>query len=250
MSIKTKLSLLKSRIQQIIYMGSKVRCNICKASYALFAPYGDPIRTNAKCPSCGSLERHRLIWKYLKEKTDFFKSKNKKIRVLHFAPEEFFYNSFYDSSRIDYFPCDLFPNIFSFDKKKLIKGVDILKIPYEDNYFDYILCNHVLEHIPNDQAAMIELYRIMKSGGLGIFQVPIDYNLDFTYEDVSIITEEGRKKAFGQKDHVRWYGKDYKIRLARSGFSVNEDHFIKSLTQEEIFKNGFLSTELIYCCTK
>jgi len=132
------LALLKSRIQQIIYMGSKVRCNICKASYSSFTPHGDPTRTNAKCLSCGSLERHRLILKYLKEKTEFFKSRNKNIRVLHFAPEEFFYNSFNDNRQIDYSPCDLFPDIFSFDKKKLIQRVDILKIPYEDNYFDFM----------------------------------------------------------------------------------------------------------------
>jgi len=113
-----------------------------------------------------------------------------------------------------------------------------------------ILCNHVLEHIPDDHTAMSELYRVMKSDGLGIFQVPIDYNIDCTYEDFSIITEKDRIKAFGQKDHVRWYGNDYKNRLAKSGFSVNEDHFIKSLTKEEILKNGLLSKELIYCCTK
>lgn len=248
--VQRNLVQLKSMLQKIIYRGSKVRCNICKLSYETFAPYGDPPRFNAKCPNCGSLERHRLILRYLKEKTTFFKNNKKNIRVLHFAPEEFFYNSFSNHANIDYFPCDLFPDIFSFDKKKIIRKVDILSIPYEDNYFDYILCNHVLEHIVEDRIAMSELYRVMNNGGLGIFQVPIDYNLDLTYEDSSITTEKDRKKAFGQKDHVRWYGKDYKMRLSQIGFTVNEDQFINTLKKDEIFRNGFSDNELIYCCTK
>jgi SAM-dependent methyltransferase len=230
--------------------GTGVFCNICKSSYAKFAYYGNPKRENARCPTCDSLERHRLIFSFLEHKTSLFKETKNKLKLLHFAPEGFFYEAFNSSDSIEYVPCDLYPDIFDFDKKGIINKVDITQVPYEDNSFDYILCNHVLEHIPDDNKAISELYRVMKKDGLGIFQVPIDYNLDTTYEDFSITSKKGRTKAFGQKDHVRWYGKDYKSKLEKIGFRVIEDDYVNNFTLEEIYKLGFSSGELLYCCTK
>ena len=114
--------------------------------------------------------------------------------------------------------------------------MDITDIPFEKDTFDFILCNHVLEHVPDDKLAMSELYRVMKKGGNGIFQVPIDYGRATTYEDWTITTPEERKKAFGQHDHVRWYGQDYKLRLHEAGFSVHEDDFVKKFSSEDIYK--------------
>ena len=230
--------------------GNTVCCNICKFSYAKFAYYGNPKRSNAKCPSCNSLERHRLIFSFLEQKTPLFTESKKKVKLLHFAPEAFFYKTFNSSDSIEYVPCDLYPGIFDFDNENPIKEVDITQIPYKDNSFDYILCNHVLEHIPNDSLAMSELFRVLKKDGLGIFQVPIDYNLETTYEDFSITTEKARTKAFGQKDHVRWYGKDYKSKLEKAGFKVTEDPYVKQFSKEEVYQYGFPSDELLYCCTK
>jgi ubiquinone/menaquinone biosynthesis C-methylase UbiE len=127
--------------------------------------------------------------------------------------------------------------------------VDITNIPFEDSVFDVILCNHVLEHIPDDLNAMAELYRVLKSGGWGIFQVPLDNRNNSTYEDFSITTPEARQKAFGQKDHVRIYGKDYPDRLRKVGFDVKTNDFALKMSAEERFEYG-LKKQLIYYCEK
>jgi hypothetical protein len=108
----------------------------------------------------------------------------------------------------------------------------------------------VLEHIPDDILAMRELYRVMKKGGWGIFQVPIRQTLEKTYEDFSITDPKEREKAFGQNDHVRWYGQDYKDRLKRVGFNVTEDDYVKKFSPNEIFQFGLKPTELIKYCVK
>jgi SAM-dependent methyltransferase len=233
-----------------LYRRNKVLCPICNLKFNEFEPFGIVPRKNARCPNCGALERHRLLWKYLYEKTDLFYTE-KKIRLLHFAPEKAFYDIFSVNQNIEYNPCDLFPESYNkYYGKIKVKKVDIIDIPFEENYFDIILCNHVLEHIPNDLLAMSELYRVMKKGAWAILQVPIDYNREITYEDFSITTPEGKEKAFGQNDHVRCYGRDYKDRLGRVGFRVNEDNFIKSFTPENLFRYGLMGSELIYCCKK
>lgn len=231
------------------YLGDKVLCPICNSKFKEFAPYGLVPRKNAKCHNCDSVERHRLLWKYLNEKTDLF-SKDNKIRLLHFAPEKVFYNIFSINPNIEYNPCDLYPESYDYEGEVKIKMADITDIPFEDNYFDIILCNHVLEHIPDDALAMSELYRVMKKEAWAILQVPIDYSREITYEDFSITTPEGREKAFGQNDHVRYYGRDYKDRLKNAGFFVTEDNFVKSFSKKNLFRFGLMSTELIYYCKK
>jgi len=228
------------------YEGNQVTCIICNSNYREFAPYGVKNRKNARCHICGSLERHRLLWKYFIDKKLF----NKPMSILHFAPEKVFYNFFSTSKDIEYFPCDLMPEVYNYKGKTKIIKADITSIPFDSNSFDFILCNHVLEHIPDDKLAMSELYRVMKDGGMGIFQVPIDYNREQTYEDFSITTPEGRLKAFGQHDHVRWYGRDYKDRLAKVGFQVVEDDFVKTFSEKEQFKYGFMNSEMIFSVKK
>jgi len=245
-SIKQKHREYRKKRKEKIFKGNIVQCSICNSEYREFGPFGNTKRKNSKCHNCGSLERHRLVWKYIQDKELI----NKPLRLLHFAPEKVFYKIFSEIPEIDYFPCDLHPHIYNYNGKTPVRKADITKIPFEDNSFDFILCNHVLEHIPNDSLAMAELYRVMKPNGLGIFQVPIDYDRDKTYEDFSIISPKARLKAFGRRDHVRWYGKDYKERLTNTGFEVTEDDYISSFTKEEQFKYGFDSTELIYLCKK
>ncbi|WP_223033954.1 class I SAM-dependent methyltransferase [Hanstruepera marina] len=231
------------------YYGSNVKCPICKSEYRIFKTYGLSQRKNAECLNCGSLERHRLLWKYLNEKINFFESK-KQFRMLHFAPEKIFYNIFTQVSNLQYIPCDLNPEVFKYNGNIPIEKVDITKIPYKDNAFDFILCNHVLEHIPNDKLAMSELFRVMKPNGFGIFQVPLNPLLNETYEDFSITSPEAREKAFGQKDHVRVYGLDYKEKLESVGFRVNVDDYVKSFDKDLRFKYGFMESERIYNCSK
>lgn len=229
--------------------GDNVFCEICGSKFKKFLTFGKTKRINARCPNCGSLERHRLMWKYLNEKTNFFSSKHK-IKLLHFAPEKFFYDIFSKNQNINYFPCDLLPENYSYDGSVKITKVNITNIPFDENHFDVVLCNHVLEHIPDDRLAMSELFRVMKKGAWGIFLVPIDYNREFTYEDFTITTPKGREEAFGQFDHVRWYGKDYKNKLEKVGFIVKEDDFSKSLSSSELFKYGLVATDCVYYCKK
>ncbi|WP_153800680.1 class I SAM-dependent methyltransferase [Foetidibacter luteolus] len=231
------------------YKGDKVVCTICHSTFREFGPFGLVTRQNALCHNCGSLERHRLTWKYLQEKTDFF-NPGKKTQLLHFAPEKALYDVFSENENIEYIPCDLFPEYYNYNGKVDIRTVDITNIPFEDNRFDVVLCNHVLEHIPDDKLAMRELYRVLKKGGWAILQVPIDYNRATTYEDFSIRTPEERLKAFGQSDHVRWYGRDYKDRLAEAGFKVTEDSYVKSFSSGDLFRYGLMASELIYYCKK
>jgi len=239
----------KKRIQFKLHRGDRVFCPICNSNFKKFAPYGLVKRENAKCYNCGSLERHRLLWKYLNERTTFFNN-DEKIRLLHFAPEKCLYDIFSKNKNLDYNPCDLSPEKYAYNEIKKITKADLNNIPFDENSFDVVLCSHVLEHIPDDRKAMSELYRVMKKGAWGIFQVPIDYSRKTTYEDFTIISSKKRKKAFGQFDHVRWYGEDYKDRLKSVGFNVTEDEYIKSFTSEELYRFGLMPSEIIYFCRK
>lgn len=228
------------------YEGHEVICNICNSNFREFGVRGVNKRNNARCHNCGSLERHRLVWKYINDK----KLLNKSLSILHFAPEKVFYDIFSMASGINYFPCDLMPDKYNHNGKTQIIKADITNIPFDSNQFDFILCNHVLEHIPDDNLAMSELFRVLKKGGKGIFQVPIDNNRENTYEDFSITSPEGRLKAFGQHDHVRWYGRDYKNKLEKVGFEVLVDDFVTTFSKAEQFKFGFRNSEMIYFCKK
>ncbi|MDP3312592.1 bifunctional 2-polyprenyl-6-hydroxyphenol methylase/3-demethylubiquinol 3-O-methyltransferase UbiG [Lutibacter sp.] len=230
------------------YQGDKVYCPICKSKYTIFGPVGIPERENARCFKCNSLERHRLVYLFLENNTDIFTEKQ--LKLLHFAPEKAFYNVFSERTNIDYYPCDLVPERFKFSQNVIIQKVDITNIPFDNDSFDFIICNHVLEHVIDDIRAMKQLYKVLKKGGVAILQVPIDYNLEFTYEDLTITTPKERENAFGQFDHVRTYGKDYVKRLINVGFGVEEVDYTKEFTDEEINKFGFENGEKIYLCKK
>jgi SAM-dependent methyltransferase len=222
---------------------------LCNSSFCNFEPFGAVKRENARCHTCNSLERHRLLWTYFKDKTNLFKN-IKKIKLLHFAPEECFYNIFSKDKNIEYYPGDLMPHIYNYYGPVKIQKMDVTSIPFEDNYFDVIICNHVLEHIENDSLAMSELYRVMKKGSWGAFMVPIDQKKSTTYEDFSIMTPEARLVAFGQDDHVRIYGRDYVERLGKHGFNVLEENYCQLFSDEDCFRFGFLRNELIHICRK
>lgn len=201
-----------------------------------FLPYGyESPRENVLSPSTLSLERHRLLWLYLKHKTDFFTAS---LKVVHFAPEQAFYKRFQKLKNLDYTTTDL--NSPLADVK-----ADICNLPFKDASFDVILCNHVLEHIPDDTKAMQELYRILKPGGWGIFQIPQDLKRETTFEDDSITDKKERTIIFGQYDHVRIYGRDYFNKLRTVGFTVEEVDYTASITSEEIEKYRLAKGELI-----
>ena len=188
---KTIVAIAK-KIKNLFYMGNALACPICTKQFRKFLPFGVIPRKDAQCPHCGSLERHRLLWLYLQSRTDLF---SKSVRLLHFAPEECFQNVFKKSKTMEYISADLYAH------NAMIK-MDITDIKFQDNIFDVVLCNHVLEHIVDDEKAMKELYRVLKPDGFAILQVPIDTTTEITLEDFSITSPEERLHHYGQEDHV------------------------------------------------
>jgi len=201
---------------------------------------GGGYRLNSTCPRCSSSDRERLIYLYLKNKTELF---YKDIKVLHVAPERNLQRVLMAHPNIDYLCADL-------DSAFTMVKMDITNIKYENNFFDVIICNHVLEHIINDRIAMSELYRVLKPGGWAILQVPLSLSLNKTYEDPKVTTPEEREKVFGQKDHVRIYAKDYKDRLEKIGFIVDINSYVNELDEFTIHKYQLLKEENIYICSK
>lgn len=206
------------------YKGKNVFCPCCNGDFRRFLPFGNPERKNALCPKCSSLERHRLLWLFFRDRTNLF---SEKLKVLHFAPEYIFQKKLRSMNNIDYISADISSPL------AMVK-MDITCIPYEDNYFDVILCNHVLEHIIDDIKAIRELYRVLKPGSWAIIQSSIDFGRERTFEDFNIKLPQDRKKAFGQDDHVRIYGRDYIDRLKNIGFEIKMDNYIDSIEEDVI----------------
>ena len=224
----------------LFYKGNKVECPVCSARFRVFLPYGRKSRSNALCPRCLSLERHRLIWLYLKRKTDFF---TKKSKLLHIAPEHCFIDRFEKLPNLEYITADI--------ESPLAKvKMDAHDIPFEEASFDMVFCNHVLEHVTDDIKVMSEIFRVMKPGGWGILQIPLFFPLaEKTTEDPTITDPKIREELFGQDDHVRKYGLDYADRLRNAGFNVEED-YTSTLSKEELHKFGLLESEILFTVSK
>ena len=220
----------------LFFKGSNFTDPIDGKSYRKFLPYGyGKQRPNALSPGTLSLERHRQMWLYLQNETNFF---THKLKVLHIAPEQEFLRKFKKMKNLEYTSADLFSPIVD------VKA-DIVDLPFEDNSFDVIICNHVLEHIVDDRKAMSELYRVMKSGGWGIVQVPMKNSLEKTYEDVTITDPKERQKHIGQYDHVRWYGMDYFDRLKSVGFETEINFYSQKFSEAEIKRFGLNKNEIL-----
>ena len=236
-----RMSYLVRPFLKIYLKGSRYTDPIDGSGFRKFLPYGyENQRENVLSPSTLSLERHRLLWLYLKNETEFF---SKKLKVLHFAPEQAFYKRFRNLSNLDYTTTDL--NSPLADVK-----ADICDLPFKNGSFDFILCNHVLEHIPDDEKAMQELYRILKPGGTAILQIPQELDRAETFQDNSITDPKERAKIFGQYDHVRVYGRDYFDKLRAIGFKVDEADYTSQLSQADIEKYRLAKGEIIPVCHK
>jgi SAM-dependent methyltransferase len=231
-------------IFSVLYRGNGVQCPVCATSFRRFvnisrqraAPLGNV------CPRCRSFERHRLVWLFLRDRTDLLLSIGKRT-LLHVAPEPCLKKKFEAMTHLTYTASDL-------RSEDPGRRIDITAMPLLDNSVDIIICNHVLEHIPDDRKAMRELHRVLKSGGWAVINVPVDYSRDTTYEDFSLVTAVQRKINFGQADHVRVYGRDYRERLTGSGFSVKEIDYCSELGRESCRRHVLLADEMIYFCTK
>jgi len=236
-----RLSYLIRPFLIVWYKGNRYIDPIDGKSFRKFLPYGyEKQRKNVLSPSTFSLERHRLLWLYLKNQTDFFVSPKK---VLHFAPEQAFYKRFRKLKNLDYTTIDLNSPLAD------IKA-DICNLPFKDNLFDIIFCNHVLEHITDDTKAMQELYRILKPKGMAILQIPQDLSREKTFEDNTITNPRERAKIFGQYDHLRIYGRDYFDKLRDVGFIVMEENYTQKISPELIDKYRLTKGEIIPVCFK
>lgn len=230
--ILIRMSYIVRPLLVIWLKGNRYTDPIDGKSFRKFLPYGyENQRENVLSPSTLSLERHRLLWLYLKNETDFFTAPKK---MLHFAPEQAFYQQFRQQKNLDYTTTDLSSPLAD------VKA-DICNLPFYDNEFDVIFCNHVLEHIPDDTKAMQELFRVLKPGGWAVLQIPQDLSRETTFEDDSITDRKERAKIFGQYDHVRIYGRDYFDKLRNIGFEVQAIDYTKTLSDSDIKH---------YCLTK
>ncbi len=222
------------------YVGNRLICPCCNGHFRNFITFGVKPRPNAQCPRCGSLERHRLLWLYLRDKTNFFKDS---LKVLDIAPMYFFQQKCKTLSNLNYISADISSPI-------AMTKMDITNINLPDNQFDCIICYHVLEHIPDDKKAMKQLFRMLKPGGWAILESPVDPHRDETFEDPNVVSPKERERIFGHKDHVRIYAQDYKSRLEMAGFTVELDNYSTELGDNIIKKYGLMKDEIIYFCSK
>jgi hypothetical protein len=219
--------------------GAARQCVVCGSGLRSFLPFGDPPRPEAMCPVCGALERHRMIWLYLERRTDLLDGRPK--GMLHFAPERPIRRRLRHIPHLDYVTADL-------DSQLADLAMDITDIQFPDDAFDVIYCSHVLEHVPDDQRAMRELRRVLAPCGWAILQVPIRGLR--TEEDPQVKSPEERRRLYGQADHVRQYGADYRDRLIDAGFAVEREDFVGSLSEAERSRWGLPPGDDVFFCRK
>lgn len=226
-------------VRRITRFGLRKYCPVCRASVRGFETAGLIPRANARCPVCRSLERHRLIWLFLRDKLGI-RDGSRPVRLLHMAPEASLARKLTRMRHIDYVSTDL-----------RARGVrvfaDITSMPFGDECFDAVLCSHVLEHIEDEQTALRELVRVLSRDGWAVLDVPV--RGEITVEDAGVSSPEERQRLFGQKDHVRYYGMDFADRLRACGFSVEVDRFAARLPPVRRARLG-LRDEPIFLCRR
>ncbi len=238
-----RLSYPFKKMAPLLYKGNKVECPVCGKSYSKFLSYGSDVahREGVLCPGDLTLERHRLMWLYLRDFSDFFTKPN--LKVLHMAPEQCFLDKFKAQKNLDYLTGDIVSPIADMH-------FDLHNIPLEDERFDIVFCNHVMEHVEDYMQCMKEICRVMKHGGWAIMQVPQDISRAETYEDASVTSPEEREKHFWQKDHVRLFGRDYPDHLRKAGFEVEEFDPKEKLGAELFDRYRLHPSEVLYIARK
>lgn len=217
-------------IMGLWYIGKGKECPLCGCRRRKFLPYGYVTqRENALCPNCLALERHRTLWLWLLRESDIGRGAVALPRLLHVAPEVALMRKFsriYAKQPADYVTADL-------ESPLADLHFDIQHIPLEDESFDVVICNHIMEHVEDDRLAMREILRIMRKGGWGVILSPVDLQREKTFEDDTITDEAERTRIFGQYDHRRIYGRDYAERLREAGFEVYECDYANLIPAKE-----------------
>ncbi len=208
--------------------GDRVECPCCGGRFRGFLPGGPERRPHARCPGCGALERHRLVWLWLQRSTDLLAVPR---RVLVVAPEEFLQEALRGRPTIDYLSIDLASPL-------AMRHMDLTRLELPGASFDAVFCNHVLEHVPDDRAAMRELRRVLKPDGWAVLQTPVDPARATTFEDPAAVRPEDRLRLFGQSDHVRIYGRDLFDRLRECGWAIERVPLARSLGEPLARRHG------------
>jgi len=228
-------------LKKIFLRPKGVKCPICQWEGAEFRDYDckfGHVYKNAECPVCLSHPRHRSFYLYFKR----ILSRKRRCRFLHFAPEKCLTDFFKAYPNIEYLSVDARENA-------AMKTEDIENLSFADETFDVIFCCHVLEHVQDDKKAMAEIRRVVKTDGLAVIDVPINFYSEKTLEDPAIQSEQERTKAYWQFDHMRLYGCDFPARLRGAGFHVKVVRFNDSLGKRKRAYFG-LENFPIYHCTK
>lgn len=214
----------------------ELQCPVCRNSAEEFLPFGLGRRSNAQCPSCGSLERHRFLWLYLQRRTDFFK---RRARLLHTAPEPALAEPFQTQHHHGYIGID------AFDPHAHVQA-NLKYLPFKEGCFDIIISSHVLEHIDDDRPAIRELTRVLHPSGWAVIMVPF-HPARPTYEDMSLTTPAERKAVFGHPFHFRSYGNDLIGRLAKAGLNAKVVESKKFLTANQRKRWRINRNYLLFC---
>ena len=243
-SFRIKITNFKRHLKGLSLKGNNVACNCCGKTFTKFLPKGNglEIRENAVCPNCGSLERTRLLLFYLQNETDIFK---RNCKLLHIAPEDTLKKIFKAHSNIYYVNGDLNPNYAD-------EIIDMTNIQYPENNFDFVICSHVLGHIPDEKKAIQEMFRVLKPGGIAFVLTLLNKEDIPTIEDENIKSDAERVKIYGEKDLVRLHGNDFAVRLHAGQFSVEKIDYTKQLSSEIVEKYKLLNTRrgIIFKCTR
>jgi SAM-dependent methyltransferase len=218
------------------YWGSRFEDPINGKKYRKLLSYGraDRSRPNALAPNSLSLERHRAVWMYLKDHSDMFNGGEGR-RMLHLAPEYCFLKRFNAAQGLAITRADLVSPWADVH-------FDVHEIPFGEDHFDIIMGNHLMEHVADDRKVMSEYFRVMKPGGWGIFQVPLDRKNAKTLEDPEVTDPAERERLYWQRGHVRLYGMDYADRYRSVGFEV-EEFDLRELFGKERFERCALGEE-------
>lgn len=225
------------RVAAITSTGSAVCCPCCGREASHFVRFHGE---HDQCPGCGSLMRHRALLLLLRER---FRLPERGGRVLHVGPARAVARWLERQERVEYVSVDL-------DSPVARVRADATAMPFADESFDFAICVHVLEHIPDDRKALSEFFRVLRPGGRAVFQVPPS-ELETTREDYEVVTDPAeRERVFGQYDHVRLCGADYPARIAEAGFDVSREDYVAGLDESVRRRHGLRTGEPFDLCTK
>jgi len=237
---RAALRRLPAGARRRLYRGDARFCPVCESRLARFLPFGGSGRAEAYCPVCESLERHRLHWLYLRERTALFDGRPR--HWLHVAPEAVLAAKLRSLPGVRYVSADLA------DPRAGLR-LDVMRVPFADDVFDAIFCSHVLEHVPDDRAAMRELFRVLRPGGIALLPVP-PIRAERTDEDPCLADPAQRRRRFGHPDHLRRYGRDYPERLREAGFRVEQVGAAELVGESGVRRLGLGNGDEVFRCGK